>query len=304
VLRWPKMAAVAVGIPCVPGWSHCSVEHFSDGESRPITSPATAAASSNASRTVVTDRAALRQRSTSFVGQEALRQRSTSGAGLEALLAEESQWQQACSAEVPKHPRAYRVCVPASFPGIQYRRSRNLGDRYLRYAQAGSMVYGVEEDGSWLRVSKSVYLPTNVGGRRVLESCPEYTGDPPVPECGGRSEPSSPAKAQLLTVARPSSNWLCASVRGTCDTTPCAVAPCVGMIEVAGFQQIESEAPMRLDDLADDSPLSARSLQPSLPGLPRSAAPCLPTRAPSGDNAVDEAERLLARVVDPFGAMD
>lgn len=38
----------------------------------------------------------------------------------------------------------------------------------------------------------------------------------------------------------------------------------------------------------------------SLPALPRQA-PALPSRAPSGDNAVDAAELLLARVVDPFG---
>jgi len=38
----------------------------------------------------------------------------------------------------------------------------------------------------------------------------------------------------------------------------------------------------------------------SLPALPRQA-PALPLRAPSGDSAVDAAELLLARVVDPFG---
>lgn len=243
-----------------------------------------------------------------------LEHRSVSGTGLEAWLAEESQWQQACSAEVPKHPRAYRVCVPANFPGVQYRRSKNMSDRYHRYAQAGSTVYGVEEEESWLRVAKSVYLPTNVGGHRVLEPYSESSADPAASECGAaRSESSSTAKVQpaqaaekpeLVTAAHPPSSWLCASVSGKCDATPCAVAPCVGMIEVARFEQIESEAPTQLDDFADDSPLSARSLQPSLPGLPRSAAPCLPTRAPSGDAAVDEAERLLARVVDPFGAMD
>merc|ERR1719198_427637 len=142
-----------------------------------------------------------------------------------------------------------------------------------------------------------------VGGRRVLEPCPEATPtDPSTSGCASRTEPS--VRAELLGVARPSSNWLCAAVPGTCNTTPCAVAPCVGMIEVVGSHQELDSVSMCLDDVADALPFSARSLQPSLPGLPRCAPPCLPTRAPSGDDAVDEAERLLARVVDPFGTME
>lgn len=43
---------------------------------------------------------------------------------------------------------------------------------------------------------------------------------------------------------------------------------------------------------------------PSLPGPPRWAPPALPVRGPSGDWAVDAAEELLAREVDPFGARE
>merc|ERR1719201_2844575 len=96
--------------------------------------------------TVPVDGSTLRQQTSACAGLDPLRQRSnsSSGADLEAWLAEESQWQQARSEEVPRHHRAYRVSVPANYPGVQYRRSRNLRVRYYRYAQAGSIVHGVE----------------------------------------------------------------------------------------------------------------------------------------------------------------
>merc|ERR1712060_931376 len=41
-----------------------------------------------------------------------------------------------------------------------------------------------------------------------------------------------------------------------------------------------------------------------LPAPPRWAPPALPTRGPSGDWAADATEALLARVVDPYGAVE
>jgi hypothetical protein len=288
------MAAVAVGIPFPTGWMQDTTDDCPP--ERPVEPSASSAAGADSIRRWSTSSV------TSWAG-ETWRQRSSSCSGLEAWLAEESQWQQARLEEMPRCPRAFRVNVPSNYPGVQYRRSKNLQNRYCRYAQAGSIVHGLEEDGVWLRVAKNVYLPMVVGGRRVLEPCLDAAQtDPSILGHGGRIESS--VKAELMAAAHPSSAWLCAAVPATCNTSPCAVAPRVDMIEVMDSQPKSIEASMCLDDVADASPLSARSLRPSLPGLPRSAPPCLPTRAPSGDDAVDEAERLLAKVVDPFGVME
>mmetsp|Transcript_90945 Transcript_90945/g.166964 ORF Transcript_90945/g.166964 Transcript_90945/m.166964 type:complete len:136 (+) Transcript_90945:1-408(+) len=134
---------------------------------------------------------------------------------------------------------------------------------------------------------------------RVLEPlCEGYAsarhGDAP---CGAG------VKDELLNAAHPSPDWLYAELPGTCAVAPCAVAPCMDTIEVVSAVEAESTVPMSAEE-EDVAPLSARSLKPALPALPRFAPPCLPRRAPSGDAAVDAAERLLARVVDPFGAME
>merc|ERR1719321_2470900 len=129
------MAAAVGGIeggtPFAGGWAHDGSE---DGApDRPVDHPGAYMSSFRASSTetsVPVDGSAIRHRSTSWVGLEAWRHRSTSGSGLEAWLAEESQWQQATSEEVPRHPRPFRVCVPANYPGVQYRRSKNLQNRY------------------------------------------------------------------------------------------------------------------------------------------------------------------------------
>lgn len=50
--------------------------------------------------------------------------------------------------------RRFRVQVPRPYPGVQYRRSKRLDDRYSRYAEHGTIVAGVVEDnGEWLRIS-------------------------------------------------------------------------------------------------------------------------------------------------------
>lgn len=64
----------------------------------------------------------------------------------------------------------FRVVVPKQYPGIQYRKSKSLNDRYQRYAKLGSIVTGqVEDSGEWLRISNSVFLPMRVGTVQVLE---------------------------------------------------------------------------------------------------------------------------------------
>mmetsp|Transcript_38645 Transcript_38645/g.106442 ORF Transcript_38645/g.106442 Transcript_38645/m.106442 type:complete len:740 (+) Transcript_38645:110-2329(+) len=74
-------------------------------------------------------------------------------------------------------PRAgkarFRVQVPKNYPGVQYRRSKRLDDRHDRYAKHGLVLSGfVEDDGEWLRVGDSAFLPMRVGPVRILEPLP------------------------------------------------------------------------------------------------------------------------------------
>jgi len=57
--------------------------------------------------------------------------------------------------------------------GVQYRKSKCLNDRYLRYAKLGTVVSGVVEDnGEWLRIRDDVFLPMKVNGMDILERLP------------------------------------------------------------------------------------------------------------------------------------
>jgi len=83
--------------------------------------------------------------------------------------------------------QSFRVSVPKGYPGIQYRKSKNLEDRYERYAKRGTVVSGeVENGGSWLKIGSSVFLPMHVGGLDVLE--PASAGEAEV----ARAEQSKP----------------------------------------------------------------------------------------------------------------
>lgn len=64
---------------------------------------------------------------------------------------------------------AYVVEVPAPYPGLQYRQSKDLDDRLQRYARDQATIHGIVEDaGKWLRLSDGSYLPIEVGGKHVL----------------------------------------------------------------------------------------------------------------------------------------
>merc|ERR1712224_599393 len=63
----------------------------------------------------------------------------------------------------------YRVQVPKQYPGIQYRKSKTLNDRYHRYAKAGTEVSGfLEDNGAWLRVAQGVFLPAQMNDVKIL----------------------------------------------------------------------------------------------------------------------------------------
>jgi len=74
----------------------------------------------------------------------------------------------------------YRVCVPKPYPGVQYRKTKHVDDRYQRYAEDGAVLVGqAEEDGQWLKISTNVFVPMFVGKIRVLKPVlrPEETTD-------------------------------------------------------------------------------------------------------------------------------
>lgn len=64
----------------------------------------------------------------------------------------------------------FRVQVPHPHPGVQFRRSKRLDDRYAKYAKKGVLVRGtLEDDGDWLKLNENVYLPMRINGLQVLE---------------------------------------------------------------------------------------------------------------------------------------
>mmetsp|Transcript_79017 Transcript_79017/g.235484 ORF Transcript_79017/g.235484 Transcript_79017/m.235484 type:complete len:624 (+) Transcript_79017:69-1940(+) len=66
-------------------------------------------------------------------------------------------------------PGYFRIQVPRPYPGVQYRKSKRLDDRYPRYAEKGSVVEGmIEEDGEWLRTNGHGYLPMRLGDSVII----------------------------------------------------------------------------------------------------------------------------------------
>lgn len=113
------------------------------------------------------------------VGQEVtLRQRASAGFG-------------AASTGLMK----FKIQVPKPYPGVQYRKSKNLDDRYQRFAENGGIVEGIVEDGGqWLQVSDNVYLPMRVGAVQLLEAL-------------GEDQPQRSA----VTGTQPHRWWMCCS---------------------------------------------------------------------------------------------
>merc|ERR1719436_1901941 len=69
--------------------------------------------------------------------------------------------------------RLFRMVVPKPYPGVQYRKSKDLNDRYKRFAENNSCVRGrVEDNGEWLKIGRDVFLPMRVGAVQILEPLP------------------------------------------------------------------------------------------------------------------------------------
>jgi hypothetical protein len=111
---------------------------------------------------------------------------------LDLLFADERLWQ-LISSEVSKSMKLratlghkqepmpgkslrFRVQVPKPYPGVQYRKSKDLNDKYPRYAKHGSTIVGeVEADSEWVKV-RGMYLPMRLGPMQILELLPEAHG--------------------------------------------------------------------------------------------------------------------------------
>jgi len=69
-----------------------------------------------------------------------------------------------------ENTECFKVYVPPPYPGVQYRRSKDLSDTHPRYCRHGSTVSGILEDnGQWLRLHADIYLPTSVSGIKTLQ---------------------------------------------------------------------------------------------------------------------------------------
>ncbi|CAJ1415576.1 unnamed protein product [Effrenium voratum] len=94
----------------------------------------------------------------------------------------------------------FRIQVPSPYPGVQYRKSRKLEDRYKRYAKQGQTVEGiVEEDGEWLRINDKVFLPMKVGFVDILQPISKEEREAAVEEQlrlrkTGEQSPESPSE--------------------------------------------------------------------------------------------------------------
>lgn len=71
-------------------------------------------------------------------------------------------------------PIKFRVRVPQGYPGVQFRKTKDYDDRYSKYAKNGTIVRGfLEEDGTWVRLSETVFLPVKVNNMLILEAIEE-----------------------------------------------------------------------------------------------------------------------------------
>lgn len=87
--------------------------------------------------------------------------------GFDKLFTEQGQKDPATA----RAPMRYKVKVPDKYPGVQFRRTKNLQDRYPKYAMNGAVVKGLlEDDGEWLKLGETIFLPMHVGGNKILEA--------------------------------------------------------------------------------------------------------------------------------------
>eukprot|EP00928_Gymnodinium_smaydae_P011964 TRINITY_DN14376_c0_g1_i4.p1 TRINITY_DN14376_c0_g1~~TRINITY_DN14376_c0_g1_i4.p1 ORF type:complete len:532 (-),score=94.58 TRINITY_DN14376_c0_g1_i4:263-1795(-) len=95
----------------------------------------------------------------------------------------------------------FRVQVPRPYPGVQFRKTKCLEDRHQRYARQGAIVSGIlEDDGEWLRITDTDFLPTRVGAIHILEPL-----DDGAAKALGRSSAGAPTQSAPLAPLSPQS---------------------------------------------------------------------------------------------------
>lgn len=177
----------------------------------------------------------------------------------------------------------FRVVVPQPFPGIQYRKSKNLKDRYNRFAKHGSVVSGlVENDQTWLRISDVTFLPMTVNGHKVLEP---HSG-PPSDEEGTQASPPLPRNE---------------SGDGDIDTTLHLEAPCVpdeGRNNSPAILHKRCFVGLR-PNVSHEDPFKKDN--PSAPSTPE---PFRKDAKTKGDDWTEAVDLLLSKPVNPLGEED
>jgi len=106
-----------------------------------------------------------------FFGDDRLWQQVVAELGQCPKLTNSLEWLQVAAVQPPFQRSQWKVQVPEPYPGIQYRKSKTLTDRYTRYAKHGTVVSGhLEDNGEWLRVADNVFLPSRVGAVEILKA--------------------------------------------------------------------------------------------------------------------------------------
>lgn len=125
--------------------------------------------------------------------------------------------------------RRFTVRVPRGYPGIQYRKSKDLHDRtegLVLVANEGHIVEGyVEDDGEWLRIRGDYFLPIHVGGKRVLH---QLSDDLSTAEAQGFQQDLSPEvrPTRENLAQQPPGGWFwswCSGCRGISQDTDLVV---------------------------------------------------------------------------------
>merc|ERR1719507_847212 len=115
-------------------------------------------------------------------------------------------------------PMQFKVNVPPPYPGVQYRKSMNMEDRWPRYAQNDSVVKGVVEGGGqWLRLEPDVFIPMKVGSIAIL------THVPPGSASGAGAGSTLPVAASGAAAAQQQLGAMIA--RGEWDWSTCQESP-------------------------------------------------------------------------------
>jgi len=179
---------------------------------------------------------------------------------------------------LPIGAESFMVKVPEPYPGLQYRKSKDLQERLPRYAKHNSVVHGFVEDG-WLRVGDGHFLPMEVKHTRVLDPVPPESADvlPPL------SLPHSPGQLAGHTAGG-------ATGRSVSST---AIRPAADDDGASGEEAVPDEGPRdvprpsyhRMLQPMGPSGLESTSLKPSgsAAGLPGRSVSLAGLPSPQGD---------------------